>query len=387
MLTLVANTLRAIAAYSQNDRKAFIQTVEDLNAAHCSTDGTQKKKRLAEAKRRADELERLLCKIYEDKLLGRLAESRFAVLDERYANEQEQLIREIETLEATIATYENRQQSSERFIALLDKYERFDPLTTTMLNEFVEKILVHERARKGSVETTQEVEIYFKFIGKYVPPHFGEMKLTPEEAEACVSGRSARTSFIRRICGARPAERKRNTKTRSEQRKKLKGRQRAQPSEPMLSQGAYLSPSVSCPRRHPGEQRSKTALQFEKTSSGGMKREQVHLYRVGAYWIPELKLTEQSLHPIGKYGTYAAAVFEGVRPCCTATHPDREVHPHLVETDEAANRRMEFLMPKLARDTGVTERLKASDPMAWVRRMNALKAQVEEIILHELIME
>lgn len=184
VLALVANTLRAIAAYSQNDRKAFIQAVEDLNAAHCSTDGTQKKKRLAEAKRRADELERLLCKIYEDKLLGRLPESRFAVLDERYANEQEQLIREIETLEATIAAYENRQQSSERFIALLDKYERFDPLTTTMLNEFVEKILVHERARKGSVETTQEVEIYFKFIGKYVPPHFGEMKLTPEETEA-----------------------------------------------------------------------------------------------------------------------------------------------------------------------------------------------------------
>jgi hypothetical protein len=48
---------------------------------------------------------------------------------------------------------------------------------------------------------------------------------------------------------------------------------------------------------------------------------------------------------------------------------------------------MELLMPKLARDTGVTERLKASDPMAWVRRMNALKTQVEEIILHELIME
>ena len=184
MLALVANTLRAIAAYSQNDRKAFIQTVEDLNAAHCSTDGTQKKKRLAEAKRRADELERLLCKIYEDKLLGRLPESRFAVLDERYANEQEQLIREIETLEATIAAYENRQQSSERFIALLDKYERFKPLTTTMLNEFVEKILVHERVRKGSVETTQEVEIYFKFIGKYVSRHFGEMNLTPEEAEA-----------------------------------------------------------------------------------------------------------------------------------------------------------------------------------------------------------
>ena len=54
------------------------------------------------------------------------------------------------------------------------------------------------------------------------------------------------------------------------------------------------------------------------------------------------------------------------------------LHPHLVETDEAANRRMELLMPKLARDTGVTEQLKASDPMAWVRRMNALKDQVRK---------
>ena len=55
--------------------------------------------------------------------------------------------------------------------------------TTTMLNEFVEKILVHERARKGSQDTTQEVEIYFNFVGKYVPPHFGEVTLTPEEQE------------------------------------------------------------------------------------------------------------------------------------------------------------------------------------------------------------
>jgi hypothetical protein len=52
-----------------------------------------------------------------------------------------------------------------------------------MLNEFVEKIFVHERDRKGSVETTQEIEIYFNFVGKYVPPHFGEVTLTPEEQE------------------------------------------------------------------------------------------------------------------------------------------------------------------------------------------------------------
>ncbi len=50
-----------------------------------------------------------------------------------------------------------------RFIALIDKYENFDKLTIAMLNEFIEKILVHERDRKGSIQTTQEVEIYFNF--------------------------------------------------------------------------------------------------------------------------------------------------------------------------------------------------------------------------------
>ena len=56
-------------------------------------------------------------------------------------------------------------------------------LTIAMLNEFIEKILVHERDRKGSIQTTQEVEIYFNFVGRFVPPAFGEAELTPEELE------------------------------------------------------------------------------------------------------------------------------------------------------------------------------------------------------------
>jgi site-specific DNA recombinase len=46
-----------------------------------------------------------------------------------------------------------------------------------MLNEFIEKILVHERDRKGSIQTTQEVEIYFNFVGRFVPTTFGEVEL------------------------------------------------------------------------------------------------------------------------------------------------------------------------------------------------------------------
>lgn len=80
--------------------------------------------------------------------------------------------------------YEKSRKSAEKFIALIDKYEDFGNITTAMLNEFVEKILVHERDRKGSQDTTQEVEIYFNFVGKYVPPTMQAASLTPEEQAA-----------------------------------------------------------------------------------------------------------------------------------------------------------------------------------------------------------
>ena len=184
VMTLIADTLRAIAAYSKNDRTEFIKTVKNAQISQQSNGIAQKKKRLTEAKKRSEELEKLLCQIYEDKILGKLPETRFATLDARYADEQDELTSEIEELEQTVSGYEHKQQSAEKFIALIDKYENFDTLTTTMLNEFVEKIVVHERDRKGCQDTTQDVEIYFNFVGKYVPPHFGEISLTPEEQEA-----------------------------------------------------------------------------------------------------------------------------------------------------------------------------------------------------------
>ena len=74
-------------------------------------------------------------------------------------------------------SYDKHENDTDRFIALIDIYENFDKLTIAMLNEFIEKILVHERDRKGSMQTTQEVEIYFNFVGRFVPPAFGELSL------------------------------------------------------------------------------------------------------------------------------------------------------------------------------------------------------------------
>ena len=183
VLTLIADMLRAIAEYSKNDRAEFIRTVQETQAAQQTADISKKRKRLATAQKRAGELEKLICKIYEDNALGKLPDARYEALDAQYAKEQDALNAEIVELEKAVTGYEQSRKSAEKFIALIDKYENFDTLTNTMLNEFVEKILVHERARKGSQDTTQEVEIYFNFVGRYIPPALQPVPLTPEEQE------------------------------------------------------------------------------------------------------------------------------------------------------------------------------------------------------------
>ena len=183
VLSLVSEMLKAIAEYAKHDRAEFVRVVQEAQSSQQTAEVKKQRTRLATAKQRVSELEVLLCKIYEDNILGKLSDSRYATLDAQYEKEQTELTAEISALEKAVKSYEKHEKDADRFIALIDKYENFDKLTIAMLNEFIEKILVHERDRKGSIQTTQEVEIYFNFVGRFVPPAFGEVELTPEELE------------------------------------------------------------------------------------------------------------------------------------------------------------------------------------------------------------
>ena len=183
VLSLVSEMLKAIAEYAKHDRAEFVRVVQEAQSSQQTAEVKKQRTRLATAKQRVSELEVLLCKIYEDNILGKLSDSRYATLDAQYEKEQSELTAEISALEKAVKSYEKHEKDADRFIALIDKYENFDKLTIAMLNEFIEKILVHERDRKGSIQTTQEVEIYFNFVGRFVPPAFGEVELTPEELE------------------------------------------------------------------------------------------------------------------------------------------------------------------------------------------------------------
>ena len=100
--------------------------------------------------------------------------------------------------------------------------------------------------------------------------------------------------------------------------------------------------------------------------------------------IPNLSLPETE--PIGRYGRMRQRYIKEHRPVLwNRLVLTGALYEHLHEIETAAQRRIDLMLPKLAASAGVTEKLKASDPLKWTGLMNSCKAQAEEVILSELI--
>ena len=170
VMQLVQETLKAIIRFSKDDEAEFINAVKSAVDSRQTDDEKEKIARLSYLSKRADELEKLLCKIYEDNVLGRLPDERFETMDHQFSEEKEKILTEMHELQKTVHANEESSVSAEKFIALVQRYQNFDVITNTMLNEFINKILVHEREEKGRQDSPQTIEIYFNFIGKFEPP-------------------------------------------------------------------------------------------------------------------------------------------------------------------------------------------------------------------------
>ena len=115
---------------------------------------------------------------------------------------------------------------AKKFIRLIERYDNFDELTPTIINEFVEKILVHERDRKGSQTANQKVEIYFNFIGDYEAPkeELSEeeiQKLKEEEKERERKDR-LHQNYLKRKANGKEKEYEDRYKARREEKKQEK---------------------------------------------------------------------------------------------------------------------------------------------------------------------
>ncbi len=106
----------------------------------------------------------------------------------------------------------------------------------------------------------------------------------------------------------------------------------------------------------------------------------------GDYLVPNLELDEQPDRPLNKYGRMRLTYLKEHRPIVySELAMTLKLHEHLLEIQDAAQARLDELMPKLMKEAGATEQLKAADMMRWVGLVNNCKNQAEEIILNELI--
>lgn len=151
---------------AQKDEDKLLKRL--LNASDRERNSAKKKQaaELKKAEKRKAEVDGLFAKMYEDWSAGRITEYNFNMLSEKYQNEQKELETKIRQLHEMMEAAVQTAADAEKWIALMKQYVNPVELTAELLNTLIEKITVHEAVKGEDGSREQEVEIYYRFIGK-----------------------------------------------------------------------------------------------------------------------------------------------------------------------------------------------------------------------------
>ena len=167
---LILTAIREVSDYVRQDEQAFIDKVQQTSTVQIAETQREQKRRLAEATERNGELNTLIKKLYEGNATGKIPDKHFERLLAEYDREQTALETEIEDLQEQIDSFNEDSTKADKFIAVVRRYTDFTELTTPMLNEFIEKVVVHE-ATGGRTDRKQKIDVYFNFVGQVeLPP-------------------------------------------------------------------------------------------------------------------------------------------------------------------------------------------------------------------------
>ncbi len=175
--SLILETVRAAATYAISNQEEFAAKVRAASELRQKEAAKDTKRRLNRDRKRIDELDNIIKKLYESFAVGRITDERFDTLLVEYEAEQKELQASVKADEERLSVFEEDTARVEQFMELAKKYTDFSELTTSMINEFIEKIIVHA-PEKMDGDRVQEIEIYLKFIGHFELP---APELTAEE--------------------------------------------------------------------------------------------------------------------------------------------------------------------------------------------------------------
>ena len=180
--------IKAASAEAKNNEAEFVAKLREASAVQREETAQAHRQRIAQGQKRIKELDKLIKRIYEDNVAGKLTDKRFAALSEEYEQEQGELEQMMAQLQSELDAFTADTDRTERFIDIVKRHTDFSELTASMIAEYIEKLVVHE-ADKSSGERTQKVDVYLNFIGKFDVP---EPELTPEQIVAEESARRKR---------------------------------------------------------------------------------------------------------------------------------------------------------------------------------------------------
>ena len=179
---LLLEAIKGVCDYALNNEAEFMAQVCSASEDRQEKAARSIRQRKQRNEKRTDELTRLIRKLYEDNVSGRLSDTLFEQMLRDFEAELSDLTEIVSQDQQELERISRETINAEKFLSLVRKYTDFSELTPAMINEFVEKILVHQAQGKGA-SRIQEIEIFFNFVGKVHIPH-KEVELTEEEKAA-----------------------------------------------------------------------------------------------------------------------------------------------------------------------------------------------------------
>ena len=165
LFEIVSDKLRQAIHECQLDQEAFLKKLEQQSQAQFSKDNKRQRQQLQKDEHRSKEIDSIIQKLYEDNLLGKNSDERFVKLIRSYEEEQKQLQTSISDLTEKLAKQQEDKLNISKFMARISKYTELPELTVEIVNELIDKIVIHKPTGTKRNRIIQ-IDIYYNFIGK-----------------------------------------------------------------------------------------------------------------------------------------------------------------------------------------------------------------------------
>ena len=162
----VLANLRQVTEYAAKHESRFVKLLVQQNEIGGKRKTAAAIKQLEQAQERISEISRIIKRLYEDNVNGKISDERFMELSADYEAEQAELKKRAAALQAELDKSQAATVNAEKFMGIVRKHLAFEELTPTLLREMIEKIVVHECSYDENGTRRQDIEIYYSFVGK-----------------------------------------------------------------------------------------------------------------------------------------------------------------------------------------------------------------------------